>query len=628
MSVSPGDSDTAVDDTVESIRDLARAATSRGDWAEAHRLWEEVRASDPDHVPAYLGAATALQRLDRPDAADEILGAAATRFPRYERVVVAHARSATLRRDWPAASERWMEVRKRFPDEATAYLLQAQALREQGRTAEMLPVLEPAFERFADNEAVGLAYGRALLAIQNWSGAAAVWEQLRLRFPDNPWSYLGSIKALQGLGQADMVAELTTKALAAAERAERDDSESPPDRRLELELAELRCDWEETRQMAIELIAQGATDTAVHLALAKASWHLRRLDEADEAASEALARNPNTVPALLIRSWVAGERGEAEQSLVFVRRLAELQPNTLAWSIKLAQLLDVLGHFDQAMEELQKIRQRWSDNPIAIRLLSSYGLEAHIEHSDAAVDDEFGALQAGSHPRLRPLADDDLEKDVQFFAVPDATTALLIFTGGRNGFSMPIPVLDRYISTFPAAAIYLKDLNRFRFLAGIRSLGQDLDETVEALREMLSRHGIQRTRTIGNCLGGFAAVRYGIALGADRIVAFSAPTYAPDAPETRLTQLKSFARNRALNRFGHEGLDLKGWLDRHGEGRQIDLFYDEDEALDRDYAQHVESCPGVRLHWRQRANKDVQLCRAIAETEDFRALLSGCLDLN
>jgi hypothetical protein len=132
---------------------------------------------------------------------------------------------------------------------------------------------------------------------------------------------------------------------------------------------------------------------------------------------------------------------------------------------------------------------------------------------------------------------------------------------------------------------------------------------------------------LGACNGGSAAIRYGIDLGAERIVSFSAATrLSPEAP-TRLRQKQNFMRRR-LSEEVPEGLpDLRPFLEAHGNLARITYFYytrDPREAPDADY---IADLPGIQFRPHP-GDPAIPLLRRIAfEEADFSRVLAGWLGL-
>jgi tetratricopeptide (TPR) repeat protein len=556
--------------------------------------------------------------------------------------IIDRAQRAAQRRDWLEAWRCWEAVLARSTGHAPAYLLGGIALRETGRYGEAELVLGKGAERFPDNEQIALARAWLANAQRDWPTALSRWEQARARFPDNPWCYLGNINALRGAGRSDQVEALLVTAEAVLAAAKQRGLDQVSAFGVEFEIAKARFNWPAVRQSAEKIIAcEAAPSARVFLALAQAHWHLGDRDEADRAALHAISADPRLAEAVVVRAWVATDRGDGETALSCYRTLAELNPGTARWSLKLVQLLNRFGHLEEAVNELEKLRTRWPNDPMVRTFLRNYGPAAAAPGCSASAanraaagdpdraDEEEIQTVADKAPgraeRVRPLVVADPERDVLLAEVTGAESAVLVFTGSNDAVSMPLPIFDRYMATLNVTAVYLKDFKRLRFLRGIRSLSEDYPGTLAALRDMLRHLGVKRVRTIGNCDGGFAAIRYGVELCADRILAFGAPTYSPQDSLTKIEQARNFMRNRLAASVASDMMDLKPFLETRQHSAQIELFYEEEDPRDRVQALHLSGLPGVRLHPQPGLSNHRLLRQLALSQEDFRGTLGNLL---
>jgi tetratricopeptide (TPR) repeat protein len=575
--------DRGVQEAVRGLLARARQATEQRDWLEAWRCWDAIRLSSPEHAAtAYLGAGQALREAGRYDDAELALGDGAERFPDDERIATARAWLANARRDWPKALSRW--------------------------------------------------------------------EAARARFPHNPWCYLGSIRALQGAGRSDGIETLFAAAESALAAAKERGLDPMTALRAEFEIARIRSDWPAVRQCAEKIIAADAAPTAqVFLALAQARWHLGDAEEADRAALRALSADPALVDALLVRVWVATARGDGETALACYQTLVKLNPGAVRWALKLVQLLNWLGRVPEAAGELENIRGRWPSNPLVVTFLRNYGPASDgadwlgaanrpagdSEHSppplvadpDRTKDEELHTIASRApHPDkyLRPVVAADPEGDVLLAEVQGAQTAVLVFTGTNDELSLPLPLFDRYLAALNLTTIYLKDFNRLRFLQGIRSLSDDYAGTIQALRKMVNHLGVTRLCAIGNCVGGFAAIRYGVELGAHRILAFGSPTFSSNDPLMNMEEGRRFMRTRLEAKVPSEMTDLKPFLESRRHSSRIELFYEEQDPRDRMNALRLSGLTGVTLHSQPELSYRV-LRRLARSHQDFGGTLAEFL---
>lgn len=227
----------------------------------------------------------------------------------------------------------------------------------------------------------------------------------------------------------------------------------------------------------------------------------------------------------------------------------------------------------------------------ARRLLEAQGGEDPAWADTATLLDAMppdGALR-------RPLIVDD-GADV-ILSPPGVTgTTVLVFTGLNGRAMVPIDYVDRLCAAAGHAAIYLRDPRRTFYLGGVPSLSADLEGTITAVRGLLQ--GLQTTRLLclGSSAGGFGAIRFGLRLGADKVLCASTPTtgntdFLATAGESRARLLT----HRMLSRFPQQALDLRAELQAMGHRCRVDLWFGADCPMDVAHASHLAGYPGVHL---------------------------------
>jgi hypothetical protein len=339
-----------------------------------------------------------------------------------------------------------------------------------------------------------------------------------------------------------------------------------------------------------------------------------------------------------VRAWVATDQGDGERALESYRRLVELNPQTVRWSLKVVQLLNWLGHVKEAVNELRIISARWPNDRAVRMFAQEYGPAAALKLEPKSAVDGVRQSEA-EHPeqdsleallqrvprlerRLRPSVEHSPEKDVLIAEFEGTKTAVFIFTGSNDGISMPLNIFDNFMAALPITSIYLKDFNRLRYLVGIASLSPDYEGTIMALRGMVRTLGVTRVCTIGNCDGAFAAIRYGVELGAERIIAFSPATYVPHDVSAKFEQARNLKRIRLAAEVPEGMTDLRPFLEAHRHNVQIEVFYDQEDPRDRAHALHLSGLSGVSLH-PEPPPKEHRLLRQIAlSSTDFCATLA------
>jgi hypothetical protein len=151
---------------------------------------------------------------------------------------------------------------------------------------------------------------------------------------------------------------------------------------------------------------------------------------------------------------------------------------------------------------------------------------------------------------------DDATKDVQVVRRPGSDIVVFAFCGGAHRLGMPLCLAHRWLARLPAHVVYLRDFHRTFYLRGITSLGPDREATVAALREIAASLGAHRIACLGNSGGVFAALLYGLDLGAARVVGLSGPTNLSPGFNTHLRLANLAQRLAAVGRDVE--IDLRG----------------------------------------------------------------------
>lgn len=128
-----------------------------------------------------------------------------------------------------------------------------------------------------------------------------------------------------------------------------------------------------------------------------------------------------------------------------------------------------------------------------------------------------GELEASSQPLVTEFAPE--------------SSAMLIAFGGIKGFRA-IPPLEFATITrhIPTKKIFLRDFSQSWYQSGLPGQTDSLLATADLLRQHIQQQEIRHLVTVGNSMGGYAALLFGALLKADVILAI--------APQTYLTPLK------------------------------------------------------------------------------------------
>jgi tetratricopeptide (TPR) repeat protein len=464
------------------------------------------------------------------------------------------------------------------------------------------------------------AEGQEDLATTTFREATMVLRQQVDLFAESPELALALAQASIKCGET----EVASNALALAKQRGAGEASAAP---IELSIAWAAGDWPAMRSAAERVIAARVSPTVDDfLALSTACRNLNDLDAAASAAELACECNPVLPAALMTAALIARERGEGEAALSHFRALAQRAPENPRWAIEIVWLLILLGRIAEATNELDSALARVPMDAGLWQVAVEYAFRSPQDANSAGAKvgngEEISRLSErapGSSELLRATVIDEKLSDVIVAPAADTQTVVLVFTGASDQVSMPLAIFDRYLAALGVTAIYLKDFDRLLYLDGIRSLGSNYDATIAAFRQIKSRLAARRLCTVGSSDGGFAAIRYGVALGADRILSFDGPTHW--APQF---DAFAFLTKRLAKKFSEREIDLKEFIESQRSSSKITLFYGQGSHRDKMHAQYLSSSAGVHLHPVMGVN-DHNVLRWLALNETLLAMLRELL---
>lgn len=109
-----------------------------------------------------------------------------------------------------------------------------------------------------------------------------------------------------------------------------------------------------------------------------------------------------------------------------------------------------------------------------------------------------------------------------------ARTVVLAFCGRHGNLGMPLPIAHRWFGMLDASIVYLRDAGGGLYLEGIPTLASSRQETVAALGDLSRINGAERCLCYGNSTGAYAALLYGLELGAAAVLALNTIAVFPE----------------------------------------------------------------------------------------------------
>jgi len=184
----------------------------------------------------------------------------------------------------------------------------------------------------------------------------------------------------------------------------------------------------------------------------------------------------------------------------------------------------------------------------------------------------------------------------------------------------------------PINRIMLRDRNNHWYLRGVTGVADSAEQLAERLRALIAAVTPSEVWCIGESMGGYAAILYGILLDADRIVSFGAlSSFSPQFAE----RYHDMRWHRSMAELPPSSstltTDLPELARAHGYAKPLHLVLGTSAGvnapnavnLDVMHGQRFADLPGVRYHYYPEAEHAVT--HWLSENQQFDAILMHCL---
>ena len=215
---------------------------------------------------------------------------------------------------------------------------------------------------------------------------------------------------------------------------------------------------------------------------------------------------------------------------------------------------------------------------------------------------------------------DDQGSDFQIWRRPGgAAVTLVVFAGFGQRFGINLGLLHHvWLSALPANVVYLRDYERYFYLAGIRSIG-NLDATLQHLSETLASLETKRSIFLGQSGGVFGALYYGVRIGADMALCFSGRVNIYPLESTPHKSLKTAHESGRI-----PWPDLRELISNSA--LQVHCYYGASNVVDAAQARTLSGLPNVFLHPIEGCDKHSVL-DYLAERGELAKIFSSCCEV-
>lgn len=373
------------------------------------------------------------------------------------------------------------------------------------------------------------------------------------------------------------------------------------------------------------------------------TWGGRHREAADAACYAAQAGHPLAQWPLAYRAALHWSRGDADAAERLWRQLAESVPLAPMWPLLLARAALLRGDPTERERILSAAQERGISHPIiderleqsrqiagagssrdaeALKLVEAASTPAaplfwasiHLSASHRLAEARAGLQRLTADPRLgwearvQLIALGLIERDGTGAFTPGwfsperssalirtgSETLLVVFLTPGGSYGLAANSFLALLGPNPPNVLYLYDSQSLFHLAGTDRFGPGYQAMIDGVRACVKEIGAVRLMTLARCAPGYTAIRAGIDLVADRVIAISpVTTIAPD--DMREDGRTPVLQRRLIEIVPEQNQDLLPVIQAET-STDLQIFYNRAHDRDRRYAERLRDATSVTLH--------------------------------
>ena len=204
---------------------------------------------------------------------------------------------------------------------------------------------------------------------------------------------------------------------------------------------------------------------------------------------------------------------------------------------------------------------------------------------------------------------------------------LMIAFGGLKG-NMGVAPFEffKLTKSMKVNKIYLRDIDQELYHSGFPGVSGSIEETVSYLKQKIDVCGARRVVVFGNSMGAYAALLFGVLIGADAVHAFAPNTFVCDkgSDDNETHRLGNEITRRIREKYSARYFDLKDVIQLHGNACELNLYFDSGHETDVEHAMHLNGLPNVVLH--AFSDGSHHLIKALKRSGELRRIIISSLE--
>jgi len=335
-------------------------------------------------------------------------------------------------------------------------------------------------------------------------------------------------------------------------------------------------------KIGINSILEEAKSINLILEKAKEYHKYNWLEEAEKFYRAILVEKPDHPEASHSLGDIAMRVNKPELALVFFEKALKINPDC-------KQFQNSLENVKKELESRSIINQNVENSKIFELIGNDFVFERKLrslENKLFLLNDKINSI----HEALNSLDVFQMKNidDISSRMLPiesinkNSTKTLIAFGGMTQGLSMPPKEFFKSLVHKNINIIFVKDFKQCWYQKGLLGKTNDVESSIDYLNNLIPKT-TEKLVVLGASAGGFAAIRFGVALNADRIMAFSPQTLIDE--ETASVFSKSCLRDMT---FDNTDLDLKKVLNKYNPINKIEVYYAKNNNRDKIAVNHIE----------------------------------------
>jgi hypothetical protein len=171
-------------------------------------------------------------------------------------------------------------------------------------------------------------------------------------------------------------------------------------------------------------------------------------------------------------------------------------------------------------------------------------------------------------------------------------TTLFIFGGIHAGLGVPVFEFFNTLNKININKVFFRDFNQAWYYLGLKDIGDNIGAIENFIRKLIDKFGSTHNITLGNSMGGYAAIYFGTKLNLDKVISFSPQTFIDY--NNRLKFNDTRWENFLSRIYQYNPDDLRNLLLSSNIKTKIKIYYGEDQ-LDVIHAHYLSGINNVHL---------------------------------